>query len=79
MSERVWEEETKAGCYRDEGIGGEDVFGIWYRADGSSFVQVLETNIVVLQWWLAGGKTEPMAVTGKVGETGETFGEVGIV
>ena len=46
-------------------------------ADGGAFIQVIGTNAVVLQQRLDCGITEPTAGTGKVGTTGEYFGEGG--
>ena len=51
----------------------EALIGVWYTADGSSFVQVLGANVVVLQLRLASGGTEPTEVAGKVGVNGEYF------
>ena len=67
----------EAGCSGDGGTDGEGLLGVWETYDGSCFVQVLGTNIFVLRRGLAGGGTEPMAGAGKVGTTGEGFGEGG--
>ena len=45
-----------------------------YCHDGSFFVQVLGTNVVVLRRQLAGGGTESMEGVEKVGTTGEALG-----
>ena len=55
----------------------DDILVIWYIDDGSSFIKLLGENVVVLQRRLAGGGTEPTQEAGKVGTTGEAFGEVG--
>ena len=44
---------------------------------GSSLIQVLGTNVVVLRQIFAGGGTEPAEGTGKVRKTGEDFGKGG--
>ena len=50
---------------------------MWDTADGSSFVQLLGTNFVILRRQLAGGGTEPTEGGGKIGTTGEDLGEGG--
>ena len=77
MLERVGEEAKEAGFCGDRGTGGEGLLGVWYTADGSSFVQVLGENAVVIQQQLAGGGIEPTEGAGKVGTTGEALGEGG--
>ena len=56
-------------------MDGEVLLGVWDTADRSYVIQVLGTNLVVLQQRLDCGITEPTAGTGKVGTTGEYFGE----
>ena len=65
---------TEAGCCGYRGTDGEGILGVWDTSDGSSFVQVLGTNYVVLQRILDGGGTEPTSGAGKVGTDGEDFG-----
>ena len=45
---RVGEEATEAGCCRDVGTYGEGLLGVWDTDYGSSFAQLLDTNVVVL-------------------------------
>ena len=77
MSERVGERVTKAGCCGDKGTDGKGLLGVWDTADGSYFVQLLGTNVVVIPRQLNGGGIEPTAGAEKVGTTGEAFGEGG--
>ena len=58
-------------------MDGEVLLGLLDTADGWSFVQVLRANVFVLRRPLAGGGTKPTAGAGKLGKTGEYFGEVG--
>ena len=44
---------------------------------GSSLIQLLGTNVVVLRQIFAGDGTEPVEFTGKVGMTGGDFGKGG--
>ena len=78
VSEWVREEEIEAGCCRYGGTDGKVLLRVWDTSDGSSFVQVLGTNDVVLRRRLAGGGTKPPEEAGKVGMTVEAFGGVGI-
>ena len=66
---------TEAGCCGYRGTDGEGILGVWYTADGCSFVQVLGTNVVVLRRKLAGVGIEPTDGAGKVGADGKDFGK----
>ena len=67
------------GCCGDGRTDGEGLLGVWDTDDGSSFVQVLETNVVVLRRRLDGGGIETTEGAGKVGTTGEALGEGGSI
>ena len=58
-------------------MDGEGLIGIWDTYDGSSIIQLLGTNVVVLRQRLDSGGTEPTAVTRKAGTNGEDFREGG--
>ena len=73
----VIEEAMESGCCREGLMDGEGLLGLCNTTDGSSFVQVLGTNVVVLQIQLASGETKSTAGAGKVGRTGEYFEEGG--
>ena len=47
VSVPVVEEVMEYGCCGDVGFVGEDLLGLWDTADGSSFLQLLGTNVVV--------------------------------
>ena len=54
------------------------LLGVWDTADGESLVQVLGADVVDILQRLYSVGTEPTESTGKVGTTGEDFGNVGI-
>ena len=74
MSAQVVEEAIDDGCCGERGTYGEGLLSIWDTADGSSLVQVLGTNVVVLQQRLVSGGTETTSGKGKVGTNGESLG-----
>ena len=49
MLAQVLEEAMEADCLVDGGTDGEDLPGVRNTSDGSSFVQVLKTNVVILR------------------------------
>ena len=55
----------------------EGVLSVWYTTDNGYFVQVLGTNVFIIQRQLDSGGTEPMEGAVKVGKSGEYFGKVG--
>ena len=77
MLAQVKEEATVTVCCGDGGTDGEGIIVVWDTADVSYLVQLLGTNVVVLQRGLTGGGTESTAGAGKVGTTSKYFGEGG--
>ena len=58
MLEREEEEAMEADYWGDGVMDGEGLIGIWYTADGGSFVKLLRANVLVLKQWLEVSVTE---------------------
>ena len=75
MLSQVREEATEVGCYKNRGMDGERLIGIWDDDDGGNFIQVLGTHYVDHQKQLARGGSESSTGAGKVGTNGKDLVE----